>query len=152
MSFLPPYCHSFRITVIPSGFLSFLPDFCHSFQIFVIPSEDCHSFRITVILSGTNLCRDTTWKIFCDTKVKVLKPKKHYCPPHYASLDKHRRQQPPTVTIWSTIAPRSHSITTLPRRGQKFVNLQYNMLVCWADGTNNSSTKRLMFQVLFSFS
>ena len=25
MSFLPPYCHSFRITVIPSGLLSFLP-------------------------------------------------------------------------------------------------------------------------------
>ena len=38
MSFLPHYCHSFRITVIPSGFLSFLPDFCHSFQIIVIPS------------------------------------------------------------------------------------------------------------------
>ena len=33
MSFLPDYCHSFRITVIPSGFLSFLPDFCHSFRI-----------------------------------------------------------------------------------------------------------------------
>ena len=26
-------------------------------------------------------------------------------------------------------------------------NLQYNTLVCWADGTNNSSTKRLIFQV-----
>ena len=31
----------------------------------------------------------------------------------------------------------------------KSVNLQYNTLVCWADGTNDSSTKRLMFQVLF---
>ena len=30
-------------------------------------------------------------------------------------------------------------------------NLQYNMLVCWADVTNDSSTKRLMLQVLFSF-
>ena len=38
MSFLPPYCHSFRITVIPSVLLSFLPDFCHSFRFFVIPS------------------------------------------------------------------------------------------------------------------
>ena len=28
-------------------------------------------------------------------------------------------------------------------------NLQYNTLVCWAYGTNDSSTKRLMFQVLF---
>ena len=35
------------------------------------------------------------------------------------------------------------------QRGQKFVNLQYNTLVCWADGTNNLSTKRLMFQLLF---
>ena len=31
----------------------------------------------------------------------------------------------------------------------KSVNLQYNTLVCWADGTNNSSTKCLMFQVFF---
>ena len=30
-------------------------------------------------------------------------------------------------------------------------NLQYNTLVCWADGTNNSSNKCLMFQVLFFF-
>ena len=44
MSFLPHYCHSFRITVIPSGLLSFLPDYCHSFWICLIPSEYCHSF------------------------------------------------------------------------------------------------------------
>ena len=46
MSFLPHYCHSFRITVIPSVLLSFLPDYCHSFRISVIPSKYCHSFRI----------------------------------------------------------------------------------------------------------
>ena len=38
MPFLPPYCHSFRSTVIPSIVLSFLPDYCHSFWIIVIPS------------------------------------------------------------------------------------------------------------------
>ena len=38
MSFLPHYCHSFRITVIPSVLLSFLPYYCHSFRIIVIPS------------------------------------------------------------------------------------------------------------------
>ena len=32
---------------------------------------------------------------------------------------------------------------------QKSDNLQYNTLVCWVAGTNDSSTKRLMFQVLF---
>ena len=32
---------------------------------------------------------------------------------------------------------------------QKFVNLQYNTLVRWADGTNKSSIKCLMFKVLF---
>ena len=53
MSFLPHYCHSFRITVIPSGLLSFLPDYCHSFQISVIPSEYCHSFQIITI---SNIC------------------------------------------------------------------------------------------------
>ena len=37
-------------------------------------------------------------------------------------------------------------------RDQKFVNLQYNMLVRWADGTNDSLTKCLMFQVLFFIS
>ena len=31
----------------------------------------------------------------------------------------------------------------------KSVNLQYNTLVRWADGTNDSSTKHLMFQVSF---
>ena len=31
------------------------------------------------------------------------------------------------------------------------VNLQYNTLVCWDDGTNDLTTKRLMFQVLFFF-
>ena len=29
------------------------------------------------------------------------------------------------------------------------VNLQYNTLVCWDDGTNDSWTKCLVFQVLF---
>ena len=33
----------------------------------------------------------------------------------------------------------------------KSYNLQYKTLVRWADGTNDSSTKRLMFQVLFFF-
>ena len=46
LSFLPYYCHSFRIFVILSGFLSFLPKF-------VIPSEHCHSFRIIAI---SNIC------------------------------------------------------------------------------------------------
>ena len=31
----------------------------------------------------------------------------------------------------------------------KSVNLQYNMLVRWADETNDSSTKLLMFEILF---
>ena len=33
----------------------------------------------------------------------------------------------------------------------KSVNLEYNTLVRWFAGTNESSTKRLMFQVLFFF-
>ena len=45
MSFLPNYCHSFRIIAIPSVLLSFLPYYCHSFRIIVIPSE-LLSFRI----------------------------------------------------------------------------------------------------------
>ena len=39
MSFLPYYCHSFRISFIPSVLLSFLPYYCHSFHIIVTPSE-----------------------------------------------------------------------------------------------------------------
>ena len=66
MSFLLHYCHSFRITVIPSGLLSFLPDCCHSFRIFVIPSRFVSflsnlvipsksiSFQIFVILNSFN--------------------------------------------------------------------------------------------------
>ena len=34
---------------------------------------------------------------------------------------------------------------------KRFVNLQYNTLVCWVDGTINSSTKHLMFKVVFFF-
>jgi hypothetical protein len=30
-------------------------------------------------------------------------------------------------------------------------NLQYNMLACWVDGTNESSAKCLIFQALFFF-
>ena len=33
----------------------------------------------------------------------------------------------------------------------KSINLQYDMLVRWADGTNDLSTKRLMFQLSFFF-
>ena len=34
---------------------------------------------------------------------------------------------------------------------QKFDSLQYNTLVCWEDGTSDSSTKHLTFQVWFFF-
>ena len=40
-------------------------------------------------------------------------------------------------------APESHPL--------KSHNLQYNTLVCWVAGTKDSSTKGLMFQVLFVF-
>ena len=54
MSFLPHYCHSFRITVIPSVLLSFLPDFCHSFRIFVIPSKFL-SFLLKIVIPSVLL-------------------------------------------------------------------------------------------------
>jgi hypothetical protein len=44
-------CHSFRITVIPSGLLSFLPDYCHSFRIIGIPSVLVSFFPNIVIPS-----------------------------------------------------------------------------------------------------
>ena len=53
MSFLLHYCHSFCITVIPSGLLSFLPYYCHSFRILSFLPYYCHSFRIIVI---SNIC------------------------------------------------------------------------------------------------
>ena len=37
----------------------------------------------------------------------------------------------------------------LARPNLKSDNLQYNTLACWVDGTNDSSTKLLMFQVFF---
>ena len=51
LSFLPYYCHSFRIIVIPSRLLSFLPDHCHSFQIIVISSVLVSLFSNIVIPS-----------------------------------------------------------------------------------------------------
>ena len=47
-------CFCIVLNVIPSVLLSFLPDFCHSFQIFVIPSKYCHSFRIIQKMTNTN--------------------------------------------------------------------------------------------------
>ena len=41
------------------------------------------------------------------------------------------------------------TVYTLGSKLLKFDNLQYNTLVRWADGTNNSSTKRLTCQVYF---
>ena len=49
--------------------------------------------------------------------------------------------------VFRDAAARGHHHHT----GLKSDNLQYNTLVRWADGTNDSSTKRLMFQVLFFF-
>ena len=59
----------------------------------------------------------------------------------------------------STIEPYEHTVLTKSElitthgegnlKDQKFVNLQYNTLVRWADGTNDLSTKRLTFQVFF---
>jgi hypothetical protein len=56
LSFLPYYCHSFRIIVIPSVLLSFLLDYCHSFHITVIPSKLLSlPFQIFVILNSCTL-------------------------------------------------------------------------------------------------
>ena len=38
-----------------------------------------------------------------------------------------------------------------PSADMKSDNLQYNTLSRWVDGINDSSTKRLMFQVLFFY-
>ena len=51
-----------------------------------------------------------------------------------------------TIHALSTFAHRS-SVTEL--RDYKSVNLQYITLGCLDDGTNELSTKSLMFQVLF---
>ena len=50
MSFLLHYCHSFRTTVSPSGFLTFSLDFCHSFQMLSFLQNYCHSFRMLSFL------------------------------------------------------------------------------------------------------
>ena len=38
-----------------------------------------------------------------------------------------------------------HCIAAVEKHNLKSDNLQYNTLVCWVVGTNDSSTKRLMF-------
>ena len=43
----------------------------------------------------------------------------------------------------------SRALVCLVLTNYKFDNLQYNTLVCLADGTNDSSTKPLTFQVFF---
>ena len=42
-------------------------------------------------------------------------------------------------------------VLTIFLQFEKSINLQHNTLGCLEDGTNESSTKRLMFQVLFLF-
>ena len=54
VSFLPYYCHSFRIIVIPSRLLSFLPDQCHSFRILSFLPNYYH-FKIFIILNSSGI-------------------------------------------------------------------------------------------------
>ena len=44
---------SHKYIFLQKNTLSFLPHYCHSFHITVIPSEHCHSFRIITI---SNIC------------------------------------------------------------------------------------------------
>ena len=55
-----------------------------------------------------------------------------------------------TLSIWRP-SQQSKSLYISPAVSHvlKSDNLQYNTLGHWVDGTNESSTKRLMFQVLF---
>ena len=50
-----------------------------------------------------------------------------------------------------SFAKRSHKSDYCLSLTKKFLNLQYNTLVRWDAGTNESSTKRLMFQALSFF-
>ena len=53
------------------------------------------------------------------------------------------------TTSISTLSTNGTGKTDVTRRYLKSVNLQYNTLVRWDDGTNESSTKSLMFHVFF---
>ena len=56
------------------------------------------------------------------------------------------------IMLSLSLHPGTLSLTTSSQyRGQKSDNLQYNMLGRRVAGTNDSSTKRLMFQVLLFF-
>ena len=80
MSFLPHYCHSFRITVIPSILLSFLPYYCHSFRIIVIPSV-LVSFLPNIVIPS---------KLFKELQI-LISSESFHMPPEvaiYASIHK----------------------------------------------------------------
>ena len=53
--------------------------------------------------------------------------------------------------MWVVFSPYSQLGYGVSLLGQKSDNLQYNTLGRWVDGTNDSLTKRLMFQALFFF-
>ena len=88
------------------------------------------------------------------------------CPFEQRSLnvDVERLKNPTLETSWTehmlitpikpNIFPHSAMPNTRPKGKAYFLksnNLQYNMLVRWDARTKDSSTKRLMFQVLFFF-
>ena len=61
-------------------------------------------------------------------------------------------EQLPKKTVIFNLVLRFEVVLQLEHRSiYKCVNLEYNTLVCWADGTNDPPTKRLMFQLLFFF-
>ena len=68
-------------------------------------------------------------------------------------LESYRKKEPENSGLGkSWLGRHIKFLTILYTWGNlKSVNLQYNTLVRWADGTNESSTKHLMFQVLFLF-
>ena len=55
------------------------------------------------------------------------------------------------TTSISTLSTNGTGKIDVTRRYLKSVNLQYNTLVRWDDGTKDSSNKHLMFQVLIFF-
>ena len=98
-SFLPNYCHSFRIIVIPSVLLSFLPNYCHSFRIRVRKfarraghiCEWLHkNFGPIVINRFARVRPRVTNKAFCTCAKKICKliPKAVQIP--YGPISKER--------------------------------------------------------------
>ena len=107
---------------------------------------------LVFIITGKILCKKClfeikTYQVKCRLKIKSKNGHCFFFLLRCNSVCSHRQSRALKTGHSGSLGPFRQAIQAV----QKSVNLQYNTLGCLDERTNESSTKRLMFKVLFFF-